>query len=616
MLKKYQLTILFVATAVVAIASAIAIVNAIIGRRAVDNLVGVAEENAKADAMYLMNLVKREIVVAPLRPQEDISQAEIMSRIANLRLSIDDLTGPRGLPSVIPTLPEGLNFIEYNVFKPNGAIVWSTNPQDIGKVSEEQTFHTLPPGGVVSQFQRDHDFTDLRGNPKRGDVVETYISAVDPVTGEEIAVMEVYKEVTNEVSYLVDDTKETVLRTTAGTLGGLFLVLFGFVATGNVQINRSRRREVLLAAAQAEERSRMQEALRKEEDQRRQAEEKAVMAELGRLVSSPLEVQRLYAPIAREVGKIIPFDHARIVLVGVALDSYVTVFGTGIEVARPTSQTPGPSHCYLTDGVVQKRTALVVQEDAEQTLLERYPALGPEIRAGLKSFLAVPLLHDGKVIGVLHLQSCMAQAYTGQHADIAASVCSQIGAAIINAQLQAEQQRTEQVIQELSTPVLPIGERLLLLPLIGLIDSERIAQMTARLLAAVRASKARAVVVDLTGAVINDVHAANSLVRCLNAARLMGAAAIITGASVEMTGKLVSLGVDLSKVISTVDLQSGIEEAAHLVGPLGLTPVAVANEAGKGAAIALGNLLISRGAQSQSTSTSARSPSSPRLASK
>ena len=121
-------------------------------------------------------------------------------------------------------------------------------------------------------------------------------------------------------------------------------------------------------------------------------------------------------------------------------------------------------------------------------------------------------------------------------------------------------------LRELSTPVLQVRDKMLLLPVIGVIDSHRAQQLTEELLLAIRANRARVVVLDITGVPAVDSRVANHLVQTVEAARLMGAAAIVTGLSAEVAQTLVTLGVELGKLNTVGDLQGGLEEAEHLLG--------------------------------------------------
>ncbi len=124
----------------------------------------------------------------------------------------------------------------------------------------------------------------------------------------------------------------------------------------------------------------------------------------------------------------------------------------------------------------------------------------------------------------------------------------------------------QDAIKELSTPVLPVRERLLILPIIGVLDSERARQLTEQLLLGIRTHRAKVVVIDITGAPDVDETVANHLVQTVDASRLMGASVIITGLSPEIAQTLVTIGVDLSKMNTIGDLQGGLEEAERLLG--------------------------------------------------
>lgn len=126
--------------------------------------------------------------------------------------------------------------------------------------------------------------------------------------------------------------------------------------------------------------------------------------------------------------------------------------------------------------------------------------------------------------------------------------------------------RQQEAIKELSTPVLQLRDRLLLLPIIGTIDTYRARQLTEGLLHAIRDVRARVAVIDITGVAAVDSKVANHLIQTVTAARLMGAYAIITGLSADVAQTLVTVGVDLSRITTVGDLQGGIEEAERLLG--------------------------------------------------
>jgi rsbT co-antagonist protein RsbR len=136
--------------------------------------------------------------------------------------------------------------------------------------------------------------------------------------------------------------------------------------------------------------------------------------------------------------------------------------------------------------------------------------------------------------------------------------------------LVAERERTisiqQEAIRELSTPVLQVRDRLLILPIIGMIDTQRTKQLTDNLLQAIRANRAKVAVMDITGVAAVDSKVANHLIQTVDAAKLMGTIVIITGLSPDVAQAMVTLGVDISKLNTVGDLQGGIEEAERILG--------------------------------------------------
>ena len=124
----------------------------------------------------------------------------------------------------------------------------------------------------------------------------------------------------------------------------------------------------------------------------------------------------------------------------------------------------------------------------------------------------------------------------------------------------------QEAIRELSTPVLQVRERLLILPIIGVIDPHRARQLTEQLLRGIRDNRAKVVVIDITGVPSVDSSVANNLVQTVEASRLMGATVIVTGLSSEIAQTLVTIGVELGKMKTVGDLQGGLEEAERLLG--------------------------------------------------
>ncbi len=111
---------------------------------------------------------------------------------------------------------------------------------------------------------------------------------------------------------------------------------------------------------------------------------------------------------------------------------------------------------------------------------------------------------------------------------------------------------------ELSTPLIPISDHTLLLPLVGALDSQRAQQVMETLLQGIAAHSAESVILDITGVPLVDTHVAAMLLRAAQAVRLLGARVMLTGIRPEVAQAIVGLGVDLSSIETRASLQDGI----------------------------------------------------------
>lgn len=122
------------------------------------------------------------------------------------------------------------------------------------------------------------------------------------------------------------------------------------------------------------------------------------------------------------------------------------------------------------------------------------------------------------------------------------------------------------LIAELSTPLLPVAERVLVMPIIGSIDQARTDRILETLLNGVTEQRAQTVILDVSG--IHRLHSlnANVLVKAAQAVRLLGAELIITGIGANHARSLQELGIDLSALVTRRELRSGIEYAMRRRG--------------------------------------------------
>jgi rsbT co-antagonist protein RsbR len=115
------------------------------------------------------------------------------------------------------------------------------------------------------------------------------------------------------------------------------------------------------------------------------------------------------------------------------------------------------------------------------------------------------------------------------------------------------------MLDELSVPVIQVWEGILLVPLIGALESRRAAQVMESLLEAVGRSSAEIVIIDITGVPVVDTSVASYLIRAVEAAQLLGCQSILVGISPEIAQTLVGLGVDFSRITTRATLQNGLE---------------------------------------------------------
>jgi rsbT co-antagonist protein RsbR len=126
--------------------------------------------------------------------------------------------------------------------------------------------------------------------------------------------------------------------------------------------------------------------------------------------------------------------------------------------------------------------------------------------------------------------------------------------------------RHQAAIRELSTPVIKVYEGVLLLPLVGALDSLRAQQVTESVLLKVVEEQAQCLIMDIAGVPVVDTKVADHLVKTTAAVRMLGAQTILTGISAQVARTMVQLGVDISAMHTLSRLSKGIELALSMVG--------------------------------------------------
>lgn len=199
-----------------------------------------------------------------------------------------------------------------------------------------------------------------------------------------------------------------------------------------------------------------------------------------------------------------------------------------------------------------------------------------------QDLLYVPLFgRDGQIVGIIGLDDPQnGRRPTEASLHIIELFAQETGLALQNAQLLQDlrllntdlqdmldaQVQLLQTVEDLASPVVPIVDGVIVLPLVGYVDERRAEQILEALLGGVEEHRAQVVILDTTGVPVIDTQVANHLMQAVRAARLLGAEAILVGIRPDVAQALVALGVSLTQVVTRSDLQSGFQYALTIIG--------------------------------------------------
>ncbi|MCX5820177.1 MAG: diguanylate cyclase [Deltaproteobacteria bacterium] len=194
---------------------------------------------------------------------------------------------------------------------------------------------------------------------------------------------------------------------------------------------------------------------RAEEEQRlsretaeRLAGETAVIADIGRLIGSTLDIEDVYERFATEAQKLILFDSLTVNLYNFQENTICVAYVSGLDIDGRRQGDPLVLEGSLSGAVIRARTSLRIQPASIDEIVGQFPRLTPIFQAGLRSIMCVPLISRDEVIGVLHFRSKKPDAYKEQDLRLAERIGAQIAGAIANAQLFTELKKTERSLRE------------------------------------------------------------------------------------------------------------------------------------------------------------------------
>ena len=171
------------------------------------------------------------------------------------------------------------------------------------------------------------------------------------------------------------------------------------------------------------------------------AEEREAVANIGRIISSRLEIQKVYKYFAEEVRKVIPFDRISIDIIYAEKACFSTAYALGKGAEGVRSEDTIPLAGSITEEVMRTQSSLLLQTDGMNEVGNRFSQYSRALSAGFPSLMAIPLVSQNQVIGTLNLLSSRQNAYTKANVNLAESIGTQIAGTIASAQMYEEMKR-------------------------------------------------------------------------------------------------------------------------------------------------------------------------------
>ncbi len=355
-----------------------------------------------------------------------------------------------------------------------------------------------------------------------------------------------------------------------------------------------------------------------------QALDVAAVVRIGQAISAELQLDQLVEQLLRVALHHAGATRGALLLGGAGSlqlvahsqqdsDGEVRVQATFGQPLGATQEVP----VELVQAVAESGSPKVIADASRDAELGRDPCI---LRHQSRSVMVLPLLHRSSVVGVLYLENNLSpDLFHGERTEVLGSLCAQAATAVENAQLytrlsaasrelraanerlerevalrtselqqanqklaqelaarvENEQARValqEEVIRmqslqlaELSTPLVPVADSIMVMPLLGTIDAQRAQDIVEAVLHEAQTSRARVVIIDITGLRRVDDIAVSLLLRAPRALRLLGSQTILTGMRPDVARAMVQMGADLSSLHTRANLKTGIAFATELV---------------------------------------------------
>jgi diguanylate cyclase (GGDEF)-like protein/PAS domain S-box-containing protein len=189
------------------------------------------------------------------------------------------------------------------------------------------------------------------------------------------------------------------------------------------------------------------ERIQAEKAVKRLSQEHAVMAEIGRIISSTLDIDKVYDRFGTAVRRLIHFDRISISIINPEDHTVTVAYAMGTDMVDRRPGDVFPLSQSVNENILQSRSSVFIQKEDIREIAEPFPFLLPSFRAGFRSMISVPLISKDQVIGALNLRSLKVNAYTGRDLEVAERIGIQISGVIANAQLFMERQQAGEALR-------------------------------------------------------------------------------------------------------------------------------------------------------------------------
>ena len=185
-------------------------------------------------------------------------------------------------------------------------------------------------------------------------------------------------------------------------------------------------------------------------DVQKQALERQVLNEIGRIISSTLDVEEVYGAFANRVRMLLPFDKLNINIVDEESGNFKRVHTAGVFDLETPGTVITPTRGTFLHEVVSRKQTVLFCSDSRHEIEQRFPVLVKAFDLGYRSFIGVPLISSDQVVGTLYFNSKSSGVYTETEVSLATRIGLQIAGAIANSFMFAAQQRAERMLEQIN----------------------------------------------------------------------------------------------------------------------------------------------------------------------